>query len=213
MPELTLSRLIRESPLKAGGRFAAVNRFIPEFNPRNPINFRQLAHLQIAKGSPFICLILDTLVEPIGTIMEGTKTIAITSEGNWITALIQTSLKEFPTAVEFEYKDHMQLIIRIDYIKQIWCSKCFSFDHTSSICRNQEKTQVIWKQRTSGHDRPDRGTGLSPRGQIYKSAKPHPWRPSTGRIQDSSLQHKCHKGVWKRLKARYTLNTKAIQLI
>jgi hypothetical protein len=51
-PDHTIQHRIRESPLKAAGRFAAVIKFTPEFNPINPIDFDNQSISRLPKGLP-----------------------------------------------------------------------------------------------------------------------------------------------------------------
>lgn len=69
--------------------------------------------------------------------MEGTCEIAPRLDHHKITALIQTTLKEFIEDFELEVDDERTFPVHIIYGKQVRCAYCFSFDHLLSDCRSR----------------------------------------------------------------------------
>lgn len=66
----TINRLIAKSPLEALNCFATINPYYSEFDPAKPINLRQIVTVLIKRGSRFAFRFLDTILKPIGKIVN-----------------------------------------------------------------------------------------------------------------------------------------------
>jgi hypothetical protein len=194
-PSVIVEHLIRDSPIKVAGHHASVNTYSADFKPKQPIDFKQLVNIQITDGTLFIYSYLYTTFKQIGKTIVDTRAIGQGSDHHKITALIQTTLQDFPTEVAVRYSLTNQLLIKIGYVKQLRCPKCFSFEHTASACCNVDKTQVInkGKQNLNEDATPKESTPKQPKSTA--ETKPTNWNNLTAMVEDSQVpQEKRHPG-------------------
>lgn len=134
--------LVQRSPLKALDCFAAVNPYGPDFDPIKLPDFKHLATIHIARGSPLIFEYLSFVVSPIGKLIR--SNIAPGSESHRITAVVETSLKTFPPLVRIQIPPSGIVSIPFDFSgRHERCLNCLSYSHSKAHCTSTRGPSIL----------------------------------------------------------------------
>lgn len=109
--EATRQVLISKSPLKARGCYAAVNSYGPHFNPGSQRDFRHLIIVHIGQGSPQIYEFLNLVLAPLGRLIR--SKLAPGVDSHRISAIVETTLKTFPSKVRIQLSDSKSAAISL----------------------------------------------------------------------------------------------------
>lgn len=171
--ESTRQRLIKRSPLKACGRYAAVNTYGPQFNPGTQREFRHLITVHINQGSPQIYKLLNLVLAPLGRLIR--SKLAPGVDSHRISAIVETTLTSFPSKVRLQLPDSRSTAVTLDFAgKNLRCFRCFSYRHSIDAC-------TLSGYPTRGIQLPDFRTGLT---RISALSRELP----SGHLHDSLLQ-------------------------
>lgn len=111
----------------------SVNAYYPNFDPKNPIDFKHLVTIQITKGDSFCFFVLDSLLYRLGKVAR--KYIGPSTDRHKIIVVVETTFKRFKDMITFCINASQIEEIPFSIIdKQPRYFWCFSTSHPTSLC-------------------------------------------------------------------------------